>query len=89
MKDPGQPGLSSFYKCYFTHNYNMPFLMSYFTLDPKPKNYTHPNGVRGISKVIYRTGKKNADALRHLVQDETLQVIDDAHTCIEAVEYRK
>ena len=46
------------YKCYFTHDYNMPFLMSYFDIDPKPKDYIHPNGVKGISKVVYRTDKK-------------------------------
>ena len=34
------------------------------------------NGIRGISKVVYKTEKKNADALRHLVQDDILQVID-------------
>ena len=42
------------YKCYFTHDYNMPFLMSYFNIDPKPLNYTHPNGIKKISRVIYR-----------------------------------
>ncbi len=77
------------YKCYFTHDYNMPFLMSYFNIDPKPENYTHPNGIKGISKVVYRTDKKNADALRHLVQDEILQVLDGKNTSIEAVEYLK
>ncbi|MCR5598612.1 MAG: VOC family protein [Lachnospiraceae bacterium] len=77
------------YKCYFTHDYNMPFLMSYFNIDPKPREYTHPNGIRGISKVVYKTEKKNADALRHLVQDDILQVIDGDSTCIESVEYMK
>ncbi len=75
------------YKCYFTHDYNMPFLMSYFNIDPKPKNYVHPNRVKGISKVIYRTIRKNAEALRHLVQDEILQVVEGENTCIESVEY--
>ncbi len=77
------------YKCYFTHDYNMPFLMSYFNIDPKPEDYTHPNGIKGISKVVYRTDKKNADAIRHLVRDEILQVIDDNDTSIETVEYMK
>ncbi len=75
------------YKCYFTHDYNMPFLMSYFNIDPKPKNYVHPNGVKGIAKVIYRTSRKNAEALKHLVQDDILQVVEGDKTSIEAVEY--
>jgi len=75
------------YKCYFTHDYNMPFLMSYFNIDPKPLNYTHPNGIKRISRVIYRTDKKNAAALNHLVQDDTLQIIEDQETRIDAVEY--
>ena len=75
------------YKCYFTHDYNMPFLMSYFNIDPKPLNYTHPNGIKKISRVIYRTDKKNATALNHLVQDDILQIIEDQETRIDAVEY--
>ena len=77
------------YKCYFTHDYNLPFLMSYFNIDPKPENYVHINGIKGIAKVVYRTGRKNADALKHLVQDELLEVIEGDETKIEAVEYLK
>ena len=77
------------YKCYFTHDYNMPFLMSYFNIDPKPENFVHKNGTKGISKVVYRTDRKNADALKHLVQDEILEVIEGNDTKIEAVEYVK
>ena len=75
------------YKCYFTHDYDMPFLMSYFNIDPKPKNYVHPNGIKGISKVVYRTGRKNADALRYLVKDDVLKVVEGDNTCIETVEF--
>ncbi len=75
------------YKCYFTHDYNMPFLMSYFNIDPKPNNFVHSNGIKGIAKVVYRTDKKNAEALAHLVQDGILEVIEDKRTCIETVEY--
>ena len=31
--------------------------------------------------------RKNADALRHLVQDDVLQVVEGEKTSIEAVEY--
>ncbi len=33
--------------------------MSYFNIDPKPENFVHGNGIKGISKVIYRTKKYN------------------------------
>ena len=46
------------YKCYFTHDYNMPFLMSYFNIDPKPLNYTHPNGIKKISRHNCRCTKR-------------------------------
>jgi hypothetical protein len=63
--------------------------MSYFEIDPKPKNFVHSNGIKGIAKVVYRTDKRNAEALKHLVQDDILEVIEDGRTCIEAVEYFK
>ena len=67
----------------------MPFLMSYFNIDPKSEIFVHKNGIKGISKVVYRTGRKNADALKHLVKDEILEVIEGEDTRIEAVEYLK
>lgn len=67
----------------------MPFLMSYFNIDPKPENNVHKNGIKTISKVVYRTDKKNADVLKHLVRDEILEVIEGDDTKIEAVEYLK
>ena len=42
-----------------------------------------------FSKVVYRTDKKNVDALKHLVWDEILEVIEGDDTKIEAVEYVK
>ena len=40
-----------------------------------------------ISKVVYRTKRKNADALRYLVQDNVLKVVEGDNTCIETVEF--
>ena len=58
----------------------MPFLMSYFNIDPKPENYVHKNGIKGIAKGVYITDKKNADALKHLVWDEIPEVIEGDDT---------
>ena len=51
------------YKCFFTHDYTMPFLMSYFETDPKPKDYVHPNGIKRVKKVIYKTSEKKCKSL--------------------------
>ena len=75
------------YKCFFTHDYTMPFLMSYFETDPKPKDYVHPNGIKRVKKVVYRTSEKNAKALAHLVDDSILVVMTDEHSKIESVEF--
>ena len=77
------------YKCYFTHDYTMPFLMSYFETDPKPKNFVHPNGIKRVKKVTYQTSEKNASALAHLVDDDTLQVVLGEGSKIIAIEYTR
>ena len=75
------------YKCYFTHDYTMPFLMSYFETDPKPKNFVHPNGIKRVKKVEYLTNEKNASALAHLVDDDTLQVVTGEGFEIISIEF--
>jgi len=65
------------YKCYFTDDVAMPFLMSYFTIDPKPKNYVHPNGIRRVDRVVYKVSQRYKEALEHLVDDKTL-VLEEA-----------
>ena len=34
---------------------DVPFLMTYFSVDPKPVNFVHPNGIREVGKVVYGT----------------------------------
>ena len=40
------------YKCFFPVDKTFPFLMSYFEIDPKPKNFVHPNSIKKIKKVV-------------------------------------
>ena len=78
------------YKCYYTYDYNMPFLMTYFEgADPKPIDYMHPNGIRSISKVKFHTTKKYANTLRGLVRDERLELTETFNTGIENVEFKR
>ena len=50
----------------------IPFMMTYFNIDPKPKNYIHPNGVSRIERVIYGTEKKFIPILKKLCNDKVL-----------------
>ena len=77
------------YKCFFTYDMSMPFLMSYFETDPKPKNYVHPNGIIRVKKVVYQTTKKNADALQKLVDDNSLEIIIGDPSKIISVEFEE
>lgn len=51
---------------------DIPFLMTYFSVDPKPRNFVHPNGIREIKKVIYRTSQNRFPLLKELCDDERL-----------------
>ena len=39
------------WKLLFPSNTNIPFFMTYFNIDPKPRDYIHPNGIKNINKV--------------------------------------
>ena len=41
------------WKLLFPINIKLPFMMTYFNIDPKPKNYIHPNGIKSIKEVKY------------------------------------
>lgn len=76
------------YKCFFPNELKLPFLMSYFETDPKPKNFIHPNGIKKISKVSYRTSDKLIPVLTELLDDDNLELIaDNTEYGIVDVEY--
>lgn len=56
------------YRCFFPHGTSFPFLMTYFSIDPKPQNFTHPNGIKEIKKIVFKIA---------LVQDQTLVILED------------
>lgn len=76
------------YKCFFPYGTEFPFLMSYFNIDPKPKNFVHPNGVKKIKKTVFQTNERFAEILNQLVQDDTLEfVVSENESKILSVEY--
>ncbi|ERK57178.1 hypothetical protein HMPREF1983_01145 [Gemella bergeri ATCC 700627] len=75
------------YRCFFPEGVDFPFLMSYFSIDPKPINFIHPNGIKKIKKIVFKIDRDNADILRQLIDDDVLEIIDDNNekgiVCIE------
>ena len=51
--------------------------MTYFNIDPKPQNFTHPNGIKGIKKIVFKIAPAQAKILKELVQDQTLEILED------------
>lgn len=78
------------YRCFFPEGIDFPFLMSYFSIDPKPKNFIHPNGVKKIKKIVFKIDEHHANILKQLVKDDTLEIIaDDKEKGIVHIEYEK
>lgn len=78
------------YRCFFPEGITFPFLMSYFSTDPKPTDFVHPNGIRRIKKIIFKIDAQNADILRQLVDDASLEIVaDDQEKGIVNIEYER
>ena len=78
------------YSCFFPEGLDFPFLMSYFSIDPKPVNFAHPNGIKKIKRTVFKIDKTNADILKQLIQDDTLEiVVDDKEKGVVSIEYDK
>ena len=60
------------WKLLFPMEINFPFFMTYFNIDPKPKNFVHPNGISKIKKVVYGLDKKLKNLLEDLCEDDLL-----------------
>lgn len=64
-----------------------PFLMSAYSINPRPEKMIHPNGIRKISKVII--GKKELDTLLldTLLEDRTPLKLDDESQGLQTVTF--
>ena len=51
--------------------------MTYFSIDPKPQNFTPQNGIKGIKKIVFKISPAQAKILKELVQDQTLEILED------------
>ena len=50
---------------------------TYFNIDPKPRNFIHPNGIKKIHKVKYGNEKKLLKIINEMCNDETLYLQDN------------
>ena len=64
------------WKLLFQNQIKIPFLMTKFSINPKPNNFVHPNKVKRIKKISYGTDLKFISILNELCDDDTLQLYE-------------
>ncbi len=62
------------FTCVFPDELKIPFFMTYFNVDPKPKNFVHPNGIKGISSISFGTTKTLIPLIDELCDDPILKL---------------
>ena len=62
------------WKLLFPNELSLPFLMTYFNVNPKPKNFVHPNGVKGIKAITFSTSKELIPLIKELCVDDLLRL---------------
>ena len=48
--------------------------MTYFNIDPKPKNFIHPNGIKKINEVSYYIDNSLISIFKKLCSDSTIKL---------------
>jgi hypothetical protein len=62
------------WKLLFPYELKLPFLMTRFNIDPKPKNFIHPNGVKKIKCISFGTDQNLIPIIKELCDDRTLKL---------------
>lgn len=70
--DPSNRNLK--WKLLFPYEVQLPFLMTYFNVDPKPKDFIHPNGIKKIKRVSLGTDPNLIPIINELCDDYMLDV---------------
>lgn len=76
------------WKLLFPDELKIPFLMTPFNLNPKPKNFIHPNGVKRIKSISYGTESKFIPILNKLCDDDVLKLFV-GETGVKEIIYEK
>ena len=48
--------------------------MTYYNIDPKPKNFIHPNGIKGIKSISFGTSEKLLPIIKDICDDNILKL---------------
>jgi len=54
----------------------LPFLMSHFSTDPRPRDFTHPNGIGSIAHVTYPMPERKWNPVLRLSDDDRLELVE-------------
>ena len=60
------------YRVFFPADQDLPFLMTHFSIDPRPADFTHPGGVRRIVSVRLPVPEDKHRLVRSLCEDDAL-----------------
>ena len=64
------------YEVFFPDDVDLPFLMSHFSTDPGPRDFTHPNGIGSITHVAYPIPERKRDTVLRLSDDDRLELVE-------------
>lgn len=64
------------FKVLFPNELKIPFFMTYFNVDPKPKNFIHPNGIKAIKSISFGTDKNLMPLINELCDDPILKLFE-------------
>ncbi|QLB23656.1 hypothetical protein A6B44_02410 [Pasteurella skyensis] len=73
------------WKLFMPFDLTLPFLMSYYNIDPKPKNFVHPNGVSRVKSLKLVTNKDSIAILNQLLDDDTI-ILEEGSKYAEVTE---
>ncbi|MFZ9046535.1 MAG: VOC family protein [Cyclobacteriaceae bacterium] len=63
------------WKLLFPYELKLPFMMTYFNIDPKPQNFVHPNGVKRIDRITFGTEERLFEIIHKLCNDDILKLV--------------
>ena len=69
------------WKLLFPSQIKIPFLMTPFNINPKPKNFAHPNKINRIKKISYYTEANIIPIINELCNDDILQLSTGKGEC--------
>ena len=68
------------YEVFFPDDVDLPFLMSHFSTEPRPQDFTHPNGIGSIAHVTYPMPERKRNTVLRLSDDDRLELVEPGQT---------